>query len=245
MARASAVTDSRSPHPVTADPRVRRGLEAQLARWRALRAQGFARVGWKIGLNDPAVQARLGLRAAVVGHVTLATVIVPGSAHSLAGGTLVGAEPEVAIHLGADVPPGADGARAAAAIVALGPALEVIDVDAPFDDLEGIVAANVFHRAVLFGVSHPRGAGGRLADVTARVVHNGETVATVDAAAVVGDLGETVRLVADLLGACGERLEAGDRILAGSLVRPVWVHPGDVVGLEMEPLGDVELAFTA
>src|SRR5262245_15926304 len=76
--RATAVT--------ALDRRVVRGMEVQLARWRAVLARGGVRVGWKIGVNEPALQRRLGLTGPVVGHLTLATTLVPGEAHSLAGG---------------------------------------------------------------------------------------------------------------------------------------------------------------
>jgi len=221
------------------------GMEAQLAAWRRLLASGFARVGWKIGLTAPAVQARLGLGGPVVGHLTLATTLVPGASHSLAGGTRVGVEPEVAIHLSADVPPAAGRARAAEAIAGLGPALEVIDIDAPFDDLARIVARNVFHRAVAFGPTDPSRAGGSLAGIAARAVLNGCTVTEVSAAQAAGDLPDLVCLVADALGACGERLRAGDRIISGALTDPMWVKPGDTAGIDLGPLGALEVAFTA
>ena len=59
------------------------------------------------------------------------------------------------------------------------------------------------------------------------------------------DLAETIRLVADLLGAGGERLRAGDRIIAGSLTAPVPVEPGDAVELELGELGLVGLSIEA
>ncbi len=220
------------------DPRVMRGLEAQLRRWRVLLGGGAVRVGWKIGRH-------LGLDGCVLGHLTLATTIAPGDDHSLAGGTMVGVEPEVAIHVGRDVPAGAARAEAAAAVIGLGPALEIVDIDGPFDDVERIVAGNVFHRGVLFGVTHPERAGGSLDGVTARWLRNGDVVETLDAAAAAGDLPEIVRFVADTLGACGERLLAGDRIIAGSLTRAAWVRPGDVTGVDLGPLGTLALRFTA
>src|SRR5207253_4098377 len=79
-------------------------MQAQLARWRRGIAGGAARVGWKIGFNSPAAQRQLGLDGTVVGHLTQTTVLAPGASHSLAGSHLVIAEPEVAIHLGRDVP---------------------------------------------------------------------------------------------------------------------------------------------
>ena len=226
---------------MTRDARVTRGMSAQLEAWRARLAAGAARVGWKIGINEPRMQKHLGLTRPVVGHLTLATVLVPGAAHSLAGGTMVGAEPEVAIHLAADVPPAATRAQAAAAITGLGPAIELIDVNGPFDDLARILAGNVFHRAVLFGATRP---GATLAGVGATVQRNGETVATAPADTV-GDPAETVRLVADELGACGERLLAGDWILSGSITAPVWVAAGDRIAVDLGALGELTLDLTA
>jgi 2-keto-4-pentenoate hydratase len=227
------------------DPRVARGMARQLARLRALVAGGAARVGWKVGFNVPAVQRMLGLSGPVVGHLTLATALVAGEPHSLAGATRVGVEPEVAIHLGADVPAGATAAAAREAIVGLGPALEVIDVDRPFEDLETLCAENVFHRAFLIGPTDPGAAGGVLSGVTARVLHRGAEVASLDAGAAAGDLAAVVRFVADFLAPHGERLVAGDWIIAGSLVAPVWVAAGDVVVLELGGIGDVELEVVA
>src|SRR5438309_3874403 len=99
---------------VVTDPRVVRGRHAQLASWRSRVAGGASRVGWKIGFNSPAAQKQLGLDGTVVGHLTQATVLAPGTSHSLAGAHLVCAEPEVAIHVGRDVPAGAGGEAASA-----------------------------------------------------------------------------------------------------------------------------------
>jgi len=225
----------------TLDPRVARGMVTQLGRWRALVARGVARVGWKIGINDPRMQHRLGLERPVVGHLTLATALVPGEPHSLAGGTQVGVEPEVAIHLGRDVPAGAERAVAEAAIIGLGAALEVIDLDGPLDDVERIVAGSSFHRAVLIGPTNPRHAGGVLAGVMLRFSQNGETLAEGPAA---GDLPALVQLVADTLGTFGEGLRAGEWIISGALARQAWVQPGDVVRVDLGPLGSLELRCT-
>ena len=57
-----------------------------------------------------------------------------------------------------------------------------------------------------------------------------------------GDYGETVQTVARLLGAVGERLRRGDRILAGSVTQ-VAVLPGDQVLAEIEGLGRVAVTI--
>src|SRR5437773_4682399 len=127
------------------DPRVVRGMQAQLASWRSRIAGGAARVGWKIGFNSPAAQRQLGLDGTVVGHLTQATVLAPGTSHSLAGSHLVCAEPEVAIHVGRDVPAGAGGEAARTAVAGLGAAVGLVDVDRALDGLAALLAGGVLH----------------------------------------------------------------------------------------------------
>ena len=55
------------------DERVAAAIRVQLEDWRKKLATGAERVGWKIGLNIPEVQERLGLREPVIGHLTSAT----------------------------------------------------------------------------------------------------------------------------------------------------------------------------
>jgi 2-keto-4-pentenoate hydratase len=220
-------------------------MQAQLARWRATLAGGAARVGWKTGINAAAVQRALGIDDVVLGHLTSATTLPAGATHSLAGGTRVGMEAEVALHLGADLPGGASPEQARAAVAGLGAAIELVDIDRPFDDVEAIVASNVFHRAVSFGTASPPPHGPWLDDVTARIMHNGAQVEAIDTAAVAGDPIAIVRFVADTLSACGEQLRTGDRIIAGSLGRLVFVEPGDAVVADLGRLGNVTLHLCA
>src|SRR5262245_55682769 len=117
-------------------------MQGQLARWRAALAHGASRVGWKTGINAPAVQRALGIDDVVLGHLPSATTLLPGATHSLAGGTRVGMEAEVALHVGTDLPGGATPDAARAAVAGLGAAIELVDIDRPFDDLEAIVAGD-------------------------------------------------------------------------------------------------------
>jgi 2-oxo-hept-3-ene-1,7-dioate hydratase len=221
------------------DPRVGPGLERQLEEWRRQLGQGAERLGWKIGFNDPAVRKKLGLRAPVIGYLTSATAIEPGGSHTLAGAQRPLVEAEVAIELRRDVGAGAEVDEALAAIQSLGPAIEVIDMPALPDDVEQALAGNVFHRGVALGAHRQDAAVG---GVVANVTVSGELRQSAPARV---DLAETIRLVADLLAACGERLKSGDRIIAGTLTQPVPVSAGDRVEAELGPLGRVELSFTA
>jgi 2-keto-4-pentenoate hydratase len=54
------------------------------------------------------------------------------------------------------------------------------------------------------------------------------------------DFGEVVGTVATLLGAVGERLQAGDLLITGSIVQ-VPIEPGDEVIADLGPLGQAAL----
>jgi 2-keto-4-pentenoate hydratase len=209
-------------------PAVVRGLDAQAARLRTRLAAGERRAGWKIALNDPRVQRALGIGAPVIGYLTSATVVPSGATHSLAGATRPAIEPEVAVHVG-------EGGR----IAALGTALEVIDVDMPFEDLAAILEANVFHRGAALG---PAVAGiTDLGGLTARLLRDGAEEAEIDVAAAALDPADVVRLVGGYLEAVGDELLPGDVIIAGSLVTAIPLAASGRVELEMGRLGTVAL----
>jgi 2-keto-4-pentenoate hydratase len=220
-------------------------MRAALARRQAELAGGARPVGWKIGINVPPVQRQLGLDAPVVGYLTSATELAPGSERSLAGTTRPAIEPEVAIHLGEPVAAGADAAAVRSAIAGLGAAIELVDVDLPFEDLELIVAGNVFHRGVVFGPPDASRAGGSLEGLRVRVTRNGAEEAVADVAQAGEDPVEIVRHVTGLLAPLGVSLQPGDRIIAGSLTAPLPVAPGDSIGVEIDPIGSISLTLTA
>jgi len=160
---------------------------------------------------------------AVVGYLTSATLLEPGSEWPAGDAVALHADAELAVEIG---PGGSVGAY--------GAALELVDLDASLHDPEAIVAGNVFHRAVAFGPLHEpapaRGAEGRLAV-------NGELRAsgTFDV-----DLPDLLWRVAALLEAMGERLAEGDRVITGSIVQ-VPIQRGDEVAADLGALGSVRL----
>ena len=203
--------------------RVAAGMRAQLARRDAELADGAEPFGWKIGINVPAIQERLGIDAPVVGYMTSRSPLAPGVRADVSGWTAPMLEPEVAIRVGED-------GRAAA----LAPAIELVDVDLPFEDIEAILAGNVFHRAVALGEERPGGsAAGRC-----RVLVDGEEAA---AAPVECDVEGTVSHVSGYLAEHGAALSPGEVIIAGSLTAPMPISPGREIEVEVGELGAVAL----
>ena len=204
-----------------------RGLAAQLVRRREILAQGAEPIGWKIGFNLPKFQEQLGIDRPVAGFLSTDTLLEDGATWSIGDGEYV-LESEVAVELGDD----------ARTIVALLPALELADTPDLSIELEQILAGDIFHRAVAFGPRVETDTPG-----AARIVVNGEVQHEIDAESAGARLEEMVGVVADRLGAVGEELSAGDRIITGVLAPPHKVAPGDRVRLEIDGIGAVELQF--
>lgn len=230
------------------DPRVRRGMEKQLA-WRRERlAAGEKPIGWKVGFGAPAIMARLGIAKPLVGFLTDRARIENNGSASLAGWTKPVAEPEIAVYMGADLPAGADRKAAIAAIASIGPAIELADVDRQTepDTLEAVLAGNIFQRHVVLGPSDRSRAGAIVEGLTGRVFRDDTEIAnTSDVIANTGEPIELVRHVADMLAAFGERLRAGEFIITGSVVPPVFIeHKDKSVRFELAPVGSIAVRFS-
>src|SRR5215510_1454561 len=126
-----------------------------MQRQSALRAQrlqaGAKLIGWKVGFGAPAAMEKLKLTGPLVGFLLDQGMLPSGATVKVAGWHKPVAEPEIAILLGRDVAADADDTAARAAVAALAPALEIADADGPMDDVEAILASNIFQRHVIVG----------------------------------------------------------------------------------------------
>jgi 2-keto-4-pentenoate hydratase len=209
------------------DPRVADGLKEQLVAWRAELQGGATRIGWKVGFNLPAVQDMFGVEEPAIGYLTSATLLEDGAEYSAAGSTRLVAEAEIAVEIGEN-----------GGIEGYAPAVELADMNRPLDDLQAIIAEDIFHRGVIFG-DFRRDLPGR---PRARVVIEGEERASAEAPE---DYFEGVtELAARLLEEQGESLRPGDRIICGIITPLVPVEPGDAVSVDFGSLGSVRLRIT-
>jgi 2-keto-4-pentenoate hydratase len=229
------------------DPRISRGMAAQLRRRRELLEAGHKPLGWKLAFGGPAALERLRISAPLVGFLTDRALVGSGSMLSLSSWKKPAAEPEVAVHLGKDLPAGADRRTAMAAIAGLGPAIEVADVDHSSDDVEGTLARNIYQRHVILGRNAPDRAGGILEGLSSRVLRNGTEIANITGVQALqkltGELIDIVRHTANLLAVFGETLQAGQIIIAGSIIPPIWIEPGDEIVFSLAPIDTISIRF--
>jgi len=228
------------------DPRIVRGMEKQLAARRARIAAGEKPIGWKVGLGAPPAMERLKIKAPLIGFMMEKSLLANGVTVSLAGWTKPVAEPEVAVHMGKDLPGGSDRVAAIAAIAGIGPAIELADLNPPPDDVEVTLAGNIFHRHVILGKSDTARAGAKLDGVSGHVFRRGALAARQDnVEQLIGEMIGIVIHVAGTLSAHGEKLRAGDIIITGSIVPPPFIEPDETeFSYALEPVGGLSVRFS-
>ncbi len=219
-------------------------MERQLSRMRAELAGGMPRRGWKVGINVPEVQARLGLGHALLGWIDGRRVHESGERLEPGEGTKWHVEPELAIHLARTVDPRADENAARACVAAVAPALEIVDYALPTDGLEALIEHSMFHAGCILGASGPVDAAAELG-VRWPVLQVGERIAPSPRADLVpSHLGALLRFAAGLLAHFGEELRAGDLLMSGSYTeRAVALAPHSEVLADFGPLGRVGVAI--
>ena len=211
---------------------VARGMQSLLAQRDAAVARGAHLVGWKIGFNTAPIQQHFGLSEPVVGYLLDRAVQPDGATVSLEGWSAPAVEVEVAVRVGPLDEAGAP------TVAGLAPALELVDLGIPFDDIERVLADNICQRGVVFGED--------MSDidpfaVAVSAAKNGQPVgdgSLVEAPAVTADF------VGDFLRTHGAVLEPGQRIIAGSLTPPITVAPGDALDVTFGPLGTLSVHFS-
>lgn len=225
------------------DPRVERGLERHYRAFGRRVADGALRLGHKVAFNAPAAQKLLGIEGSLVAGLTRDTLVAGGARVAVGEMTKPVLEAEVAVRLGADLAASAPPDEIAAAVHGIAPAIELVDMNLPLDQLEDILAEGVFHRAVAFGTFAPPPAGAALAGLSVEVSSDGERVFEGDAEAATGVLTDVVGNIGRLLACSAEQLRAGDHLILGSMAAPVLAAPGGRFAVSLGGYGGVELTF--
>ncbi|MGH6789986.1 MAG: hypothetical protein ACRECC_09925, partial [Pseudolabrys sp.] len=153
---------------------------------------------------------------------------------------------EICARMATDLGGGATPDAAMAAIKEILPAIELAEFDPPPtpDNLDVVLAADIYNRHVIFGGASR--AGGSVAGLTSRLIRRGaETARTTDPEALTGKLTDIVAHVANTLAAYGEKLSAGDVIITGSITPPIMLD-ADETGLThaLDPIGKVSVHFS-
>ena len=202
------------------------------------RRRGERRAGYKLGFTSRAKMAQMGLNEVIWGRLTDAMVVEDGTAVHAGRFIHPRVEPEVCFLLGEPL-------AALRAVAGVAAALEIIDSryrDFKFS-LADVVADNCSAAAVVVGPwadpATPVANLGLVLELDGAPAQIGST------AAILGDPVRSLVTAARLVAAAGERLEAGDLLMAGGATEAVALAPGARVRLQVERLGRVGFSLTA
>src|SRR6201994_4687504 len=208
-----------------------------------------ALVGYKIGCTSKVMQQYLNIPHPCGGGVFARGVHTSGVSLRAADYVRVGVECEIAVKLARDLPAAAapfTDASVAEAIEAYLPAIEIVDDRYEQWETLGaptLVADDFFAAGCVLGAPVVRTALPDLLSVNGRALINGEEAGRGTGADVLGHPHHALAWLANHLAEQGRGLHAGQIVLTGSLVKTVWLKPGDHVVMELDGLGRVEASF--
>jgi 2-keto-4-pentenoate hydratase len=209
--------------------------------------EGAHQIGWKVGFGAPTAKEKFNLTTPLVGFLLDRAVLSSGAAVAIGGWRKPAAEAEIAAYIGHDLPARASRDDTRKAIVAIGPAIELADVDGPMDDVERVLACDIFQRHVVLGPRDIMRGGARLNGVKGRLSRSGADIPVpADLQTNIGDVIDIVRHVADMAAAVADGLRAGQFIITGSLTAPMMLDRDDRgIDFALDPIGSVSVRLSS
>jgi 2-oxo-hept-3-ene-1,7-dioate hydratase len=209
-------------------------------------AAGRTLVGRKIGLTSKAMQQATGITEPDYGVMFDDTVYRTGAEIPFDHFSHVRIEVARAFALKAPLAgPDCTLEDALAAIDYVVPALEVLNSHIELDGrtIVDTISDNAAYGAMVLGDVHMPPDEIDLRWVPGVLSRNGQIEETGVAAGVLGHPATGVAWLANKFHQHGQRLEAGEIILAGSFTRPMWVQRGDAVLCDYREMGIIECRF--
>ena len=113
------------------------------------------------------------------------------------------------------------------------------------EDVEAVLAGDIFNRHVVLGPRDSARAGAKLDGLTGRALRSGKDVEVpADLEANIGESIDIVRHVGNVVAHFGDSLRAGQFIITGAVVPPFYLTPDDRhVSFTLEPVGGVAADF--
>lgn len=203
--------------------------------------------GYKIGLTTPVMQKLCGVDEPCYGAIFAQEVHHLRAELSTHNYCRIGAETEIALRLGDDLPQGGDRGQLATAIESCMAAIELIE-DLRHDykrlNAAAMVAGNAWNVGVVLGTPVTDWRALDLARVTARLSINGRDIGSGSGADVMGHPLNALAWLADKLAAAGTPLRRGMVVMTGSMVSIQYPVAGDRLVVEISGLGTAELVLS-
>lgn len=204
-------------------------LQSDLADWFSRHGHGEIG-GYKLGATTKTMQTYLGVSSPVYGHIMSRNILRDGDRFCRVGAIETGAECELAVRLGEDMPL-QSGAWSHGTVRPyidwIAPAIEIVENrygDFASMPLGPMIADDFFHRACVIGPPLHDWRSIDLAAMTARLLRDGEDIDGGTGEEVMGHPFNSVAAVATMLAERGTSMSAGQIVMTGSMAKTVWAE---------------------
>lgn len=218
------------------------------AEWvRRRQGHGHRLVGRKIGLTSRVMQEATGITEPDYGAIFEDMVFENGSDIEFDQFSNVRIEVELAFLLSRDLSgPNATVFDVLDATAYVIPALEILSsrIEMEGRTIVDTISDNAAMGAMVYGGQPMRPEDIDLRWVSALLYRNHVLEDTGVAAAILNQPAMGVAWLANKLHAHGTSLKAGNIILAGSFIKPMWVHKGDTIHADFSEMGTITCRFT-
>lgn len=214
---------------------------------RLIAATGQDIAGWKVGLTSPAIRAQTGLSEPICAPVLAGNVHVSPHRVRAADFGRLGIELEVALFLGANLPPAGAPYTAdsvAPAVAAAATSFELIDdrgADYARLDAKQLIVDGGWQAGVLLGTRVPLSAGPDLAQGSGSLTVDGGVIAAAPANAGIGHCFNVLAWLANRLAHDGKPLRRDMLVMTGSIVAAFFPMAGQTLGGDIAGMGPVSL----
>ncbi|PRD40221.1 UNVERIFIED_CONTAM: hpcG [Trichonephila clavipes] len=213
--------------------------------------QGRHIIGWKIGLTSKVMQEALGIDTPDSGVIYDDMDFADGAAVPAGRFIQPRIETEIAFVMKAPLEGDVTREDVLAATAYVSPAIEILDTRILRADPEtgqsrrifDTVADNAANGGIVLGPQRHAPGAFDLRWVGAIVKKNDAVIATGLGAAVLDDPVMGIVWLARRMGQYGQRIEAGQVVLAGSFIGPVECPPGTRIFADYGPFGAVSVSF--
>lgn len=222
------------------------GYRIQLAALERRIQQGATQAGWKAGLTAQALRDQFNSPSAVFGHLLESTRQDDHFVFAFGDMNKPALEAELCFVMAKDLEgPGATPEQAAAAVGAVMPAFEIIEMRVNMaEDLPLGVADNVLQWGwVTAAATRPVPPDFDLGSQRVEILRNADVVVDAVGRDAIDNQYETLAWLANTLAAYDRKLEAGQHILTGSFNKPILIEQGDVWEAHFHGLGKIKARF--
>jgi 2-keto-4-pentenoate hydratase len=226
------------------DARILRGMSALEAKLHSDMRKGGHQVGWKLGFGSPTALANLKIDMPLVGYLLDHKQLANQDSIDISTWTKPVGEAEIAIYFGKDIPPDASVGQIMECISALGPAIEIADLNFAPTDPEPILAGDIFQRHYILGEKDALRAGGSIEGLMAKVsMPDGSVLVIEDLQALTGEIPRILHHFAKVVEEFFGGLKAGQFVIVGSIVPPISVSGGESFSYSLSSYPTLKVNF--